>query len=102
MSGAPFAFGVFARVNSPKARPICRPAAAPINGVSAAAGRRGLGAGPRPSSSAGSEMRKREFMPPASTDGHGTRNRGLTCPNEIAELTVHYCEAAYGRTVCRA
>ena len=29
-------------------RPICRPAAAPLNGVSAAAGRRGLGAGPRP------------------------------------------------------
>ena len=74
-------------------RPICRPAAAPINGVSAAAGRRGLGAGPRPPSAAGSEMRKTEFMPPASPEGHRTRNQVLTFPIEIAELTAHYSAA---------
>ena len=34
-----------------------------------AAGRRRLGAGPRPPSAAGSEMRKNEFMPPASPEG---------------------------------
>ena len=71
-------------------RPICRPAAAPLNGVSAAAGRRGLGAGPRPPSAAGSEMRKNEFMPPASPEGHRTRNQVLTFLIEIAELSVHY------------
>lgn len=36
-------------------RPICRPSAAPINGVSAASGRRGLGARSRPRVVAGSE-----------------------------------------------
>ena len=39
-------------------RPMCWPSAAPINRVSAAPGRRGLGAGPCPPSAAGSEMRK--------------------------------------------
>ena len=36
----------------------------------AAAGRRGLGAGPCPPSATGSETQKNECMPPASTDGH--------------------------------
>ena len=35
-------------------------------------------------------MRKDEFMPPASPEGHRTRNQVLTFPIEIAELTAHY------------
>ena len=70
--------------------PMCRPSAAPINRVSAAPGRRGLGAGPCPPSAAGSEIRKKEIMPTASTDGHQTRTRILTFLIEIAELTAHY------------
>ena len=30
-------------------------------------------------------MQKDEFTPPASTEGHRTRNQVLTCPNETRE-----------------
>ena len=56
----------------------------------ATSGRRGLGAGPRQPSAAKSEMRKYEFMPPASPEGHRTRNQVLTFLIEIAELSAHY------------
>ena len=35
-------------------------------------------------------MRKNEFMPPASPEGHRTRNQVLTFLIEITELSVHY------------
>ena len=70
---------------------MCRPSAAPINTVSAATGRRGLGASPRPPVPRRSEARRKEVMPPASTEGHRMRNRVLTCPAEIAELSAHNC-----------
>ena len=69
---------------------VDRLAAAETLLIGAAAGRRGLGARTRPPSAAKSEMRKNEFMPPAPTERRKTRNRDLTCPNEIAELSVHY------------
>ncbi len=77
MTIMPFAFELFARFGLSMARPTCRPAAeTPFNG--AVAGRRGLGAGPRSPSAAGSQMRKNEFMSPAPPERHRTRNRALT------------------------
>ena len=70
---AQIAFGVFARVNSPKARQAWKAC-----GQSLSAPR------PRPPSAAGSEMRKTEFMPQASTEGHRTRN-----PNAAQVRIVH-------------
>ena len=37
-------------------------------------------------------MRKDEFMPPAAAEMRKTRNRGLACPNEIAEQSVRYLD----------
>ena len=47
-----------------------------------------LGAGPRPPSAAGSEMRKTEFMPPALPEGHRNLKPSRDIPDQICKIIL--------------